>query len=77
MNAEIIRQLLRLTGLILVATQWVPQPVAALLEHPDTVAFATGLVSYALADTGWLMSKVGNLRARTAKRRSAGGDARK
>jgi hypothetical protein len=58
MNNEIVRQLLRLLGLLLVTTQWVPAPVAAALEHPETVAFVTGLISYALADTGWLMSKL-------------------
>jgi hypothetical protein len=62
LNTEIIRQVLRLIGLVLVATNWLPAPVAALLEHPETVAFVTGMLSYALAETGWIASKVRRVR---------------
>lgn len=58
MNTELVRQALRLIAMLLVTTQWLPAPVASLLEHPDTAALVSGIIAYVLAETGWLASKV-------------------
>lgn len=54
---ELLRQLLRWLGIWLVAAG-VPEPLARLLEHPEAAAFVGGLISIAIAETGWLIAKV-------------------
>lgn len=58
MNTELIRQSLRLIGLVLVATGWLPDGASAVFEHPETVAFVAGVLSYAIAEAGWIISKI-------------------
>ena len=53
---EILRQVLRLLGLGLVTIGF-PASVAALLEHPDAAAVTLGLISYSLAELGWIGAK--------------------
>jgi hypothetical protein len=57
MTNELIRQALRLLGMVLVASGWLPQPIADAMEHPETVAVVAGIVSYAIAEVAWLASK--------------------
>lgn len=54
---ELLRQLLRWLAVWLIGVGF-PAPVAVVLEHPEAAAFAAGLISLALAETGWLISKV-------------------
>ena len=58
LTMELIRQALRWVGVWLMTTGLVPAEVAALFDDPETAAFVAGVVSYALAETGWLASKV-------------------
>jgi hypothetical protein len=63
---EFIRQMLRWLSVYLLAAG-VPEPLAKFLEHPEVVQYVAAMVSLALADTGWLIVKVKQLRAWLAK----------
>ncbi len=66
MNAvvlEIVRQFLRWLGLALINLPWVPDAFVALTGNEEVILWLTGLVSYALADTGWLVAKWRQFRA--------------
>lgn len=54
---ELSRQLLRWLGLYLVAAG-LPETMRPLFEHPQAVAFVAGLLSYGLAEAGWLLSRL-------------------
>ena len=54
---ELLRQLLRWLSVWLIAAG-LPAPLAAVLEHPETAAITAGLISLALAETGWLIAKM-------------------
>lgn len=60
---ELVRQILRLLGLWLV-TMGLPADLAKLLDHPDAAALTMGLISYALAEMGWIGAKWRHWRAR-------------
>ena len=53
---ELVRQFLRWLG-VWAMTIGVPESIAGLTTHEDAVVALTGLVMYALADTGWLVVK--------------------
>jgi hypothetical protein len=55
---ELIRQALRWIGVWLMTTNLLPPSVAELVDDPETVALVAGFVSYALAEIGWIGSKV-------------------
>ena len=59
---ELARQLLRWLSIWLISVG-LPEPVAALLEHPEFVAQLAAAVSLSLADGGWLVVKAKQLRA--------------
>ena len=54
---ELIRQGLRLLGVALMNIPWVPSSFVALTSNEEVILWAAGVVSYAIADTGWLMTK--------------------
>lgn len=54
---EMIRQILRWLAVYLVALG-LPASIQPWFEHPETVAVVAAIVSYLLADTGWLVSKL-------------------
>jgi len=54
---EIIRQCLRWLAVYLVALG-LPASIQPLFEHPEAAAVVAAAISYLLADTGWLVSKV-------------------
>jgi hypothetical protein len=56
--AELIRQALRWLGVWLMTTNILPPDLAALVDDPETVALVAGFASYALAELGWIGSKV-------------------
>lgn len=53
--SEFVRQAMRWAAVALISLG-LPPPVAALIQHPEFVAWASGLVIYALSDTGWAVS---------------------
>ena len=54
---ELSRQLLRWFGLYLV-TVGMPETMRPLFEQPQAVAFVAGLLSYALAEVAWIVSRI-------------------
>ena len=62
---EFVRQALRWLGVWLMTTGILPPQLAELVDDPQTVAFVSGLLSYAIAEAGWIMAK---LRAWWARR---------
>lgn len=55
---EFIRQAMRWLGVWLMTTGILPPQLAALVDDPQTVAFVSGVASYAIAEAGWLVAKV-------------------
>jgi hypothetical protein len=54
---ELIRQALRWLGLYLMTAGVLPADLAALVSDAGTTEFVIGTVSYAIAETGWLIAK--------------------
>lgn len=54
---ELSRQLLRWLGLYLVAAG-LPETMRPLFENPQAVSFVAGIISYGLAEAGWLLSRL-------------------
>lgn len=57
LTAELIRQVLRWTGVWLMTAGWLPQPLADMVSDSATSEFVIGLVSYAIAEGWWLTAK--------------------
>ena len=55
---ELVRQALRWLGVWLMTTGKVPAEVAALVDDAGTTEFVIGLISYGIAETGWLITKL-------------------
>jgi len=55
---ELIRQALRWLGVWLMTTGKVPAEIAALVDDAGTTEFVIGVVSYGLAEAGWLVAKM-------------------
>ncbi|MGL5830021.1 MAG: hypothetical protein ACRC0L_10690 [Angustibacter sp.] len=53
---ELVRQLLRWLGVWLM-TIGVPEELAGLTTHEDTVLGVAGFIMYLVADTGWLVAR--------------------
>ena len=56
--SELIRQGLRWLGVWLMTTGILPPYLAELVSDTGTTEFVIGAVAYALAETGWLASKI-------------------
>ena len=54
---ELVRQLLRLVGFVLVQVPFMPDSFVGLTDDEDVIMWVSGLLSYALAETGWLTVK--------------------
>ncbi len=55
---ELVRQVLRWAGVWLMTTGILPPHLVELVDDPETAAFVSGMVSYALAEAGWITAKV-------------------
>lgn len=55
---ELSRQLLRWFGLYLVTIGLPEETLRPLLEDPQAVSFVAGIISYGLAEAGWLLSRL-------------------
>ena len=55
---ELIRQALRWAGIYLMTAGWLPPEMAALVDDAGTTEFVIGVVSYAIAEAGWLAAKL-------------------
>ncbi len=55
---ELSRQLLRWFGLYLVTIGLPKETLRPLLEDPQAVSFVAGIISYGLAEAGWLLSRL-------------------
>jgi len=64
---EIVRQLLRWLGLALINVPFIPEAIVGLTSNEEIILWVAGLVSYALADTGWLVAKWHQFRAWRAR----------
>lgn len=64
---ELARQGMRLIGVLLMNLPWVPDSVVALTGNEEVILWFAGLISYALADGGWLVTKWHQFRAWRAK----------
>ncbi len=54
---ELVRQFLRWLGLALINVPWMPEAFIGLTSNEEVILWFAGLVSYALADTGWIVAK--------------------
>jgi hypothetical protein len=54
---ELIRQVLRWLGVLMMQTPWIPSSIVALTTNEEIILWFAGLASYAVADTGWLVAK--------------------
>ena len=63
LTAELIRQGLRLLGVWLMTLGWLPAPVAELVADSALSEFAIGLISYAIAEGWWGLTKLKQARA--------------
>lgn len=55
---ELVRQALRWLGVWLMTAGVLPAEIAALIDDAGTTEFVIGMVSYALAEAGWLAAKL-------------------
>lgn len=63
LTAELIRQGLRLAGVWLMTVGWLPAPIAELLADRELSEFVIGLISYAIAEGWWGLTKIKAARA--------------
>ena len=54
---ELIRQGLRLLGVLMMQAPWIPPSIVGLTGNEEVILWFAGVASYAIADTGWLMTK--------------------
>ena len=61
---ELIRQVLRWIGVLMMNVPWMPSSLVALTGNEEIILWFAGLVSYGIAEAGWIVTKFRQWRGR-------------